>query len=193
MQLEAEALGTIRRKPKLYCIPLKRAPVKGGGPSQEGQELILEYMPAKDMEWVVDGVHMPWYQADVHWYIVGGQHTYQACVSIAAKEVLGSAGHKFYSEFDIIPVYSRDPDILIKVSNALNIQVKDKVVTKNFQSQLGNARAKWIEKGRLRPKKGSAKHDPAFKVTLLKHITPPFQNIENQCHCILYRRTADIH
>ena len=193
VQLEAEALGTIRRKPELYYIPLKRAPVKGGGPSQEGQELILEYMPAKDMEWAVDGVHMPWYQADVHWYIVGGQHTYQGCVSIAAKEVPGSARHKFYSEFDIIPVYSRDPDMLIKVSNALNIQVKDKVVTENFRLQLGNARAKWIEKGRLRPKKGSAKHDPAFKVTLLKHITPPFQNIENQCHCILYRQTADIH
>ena len=76
VQLEVEALGTIRRKLELYCITLKRAPVKGGGPSQEGQELILEYMPAKDMEWAIDGVHMPWYQADVHWYIVGGQHTY---------------------------------------------------------------------------------------------------------------------
>ena len=142
MQLEAEALGTIQRKPELYCIPLKRAPVKGGGPNQEGQELILEYMLQKEMEWAIDRVTMPWYQADVHWYIIGGQHTYQACVSIAAKEVPGSARHKFYTEFDVIPVYSRDPDMLIKVSNALNIQVKDKVVTKNFRSQLGNARAK---------------------------------------------------
>ena len=144
-------------------------------------------------KWAIDGVHMPWYKADVHWYIVGGQHTYQACVSIAAKEVPGSAWHKFYTEFDVIPMYSRDPDMLIKVSNALNIQVKDKVVTENFRSQLGNARAKWIEKGRLHPKKGGAKHDPTFTVILLKHITPPFQNIEIQCHCILYRRTADIH
>ena len=31
VQLEWEALGTIRRKPELYCIPLKRAPVPGGG------------------------------------------------------------------------------------------------------------------------------------------------------------------
>ena len=76
VQLEAKAFGTIRRKPELYYIPLKRAPVKGGGPNQEGQELILEYMPAKDMEWAIDGVGMPWYEADVHWYIVGGQHTY---------------------------------------------------------------------------------------------------------------------
>ena len=77
-------------------------------------------MPAKDMQWVIEGKTIPWYQADVHWYIVGGQHMYQACVSIAKKEVSGSDKHKFYTEFDVIPVYSRDPDMLIKVSNALN-------------------------------------------------------------------------
>ena len=41
VQLEAEAISTIRRKPELYCIPLKRAPVKGGGPEDEGEGLIL--------------------------------------------------------------------------------------------------------------------------------------------------------
>ena len=41
VQLEAEALGTIRRKPELYCVPLKRAPVKGGGPEDKGEGLIL--------------------------------------------------------------------------------------------------------------------------------------------------------
>ena len=94
------------------------------------------------MQYLNEGKTIPWYQADVHWYIVGGQHTYQACVSIVKKEVLGSARHKFYTEFDVVPVYSRDPDMLIKVSNALNTQVKDKVLTKNFCSQLKNARAK---------------------------------------------------
>ena len=76
----------------------------------------------------------------------------------------GLAMHKFYTEFDVVKVYSRDPDMLIKVSNALNIQVKDKVVTENFRSQLKNARAKWIEKGRPRPKKARAKHNSKFKV-----------------------------
>ena len=115
------------------------------------------------MMWAIDGVVIPWYQTDVHWYVVGGQHSYQACVSIAAKEELGSARHKFYTEFDVVLVYSWNLDMQIKVSNALNIQVKDKVVTENFRSQLKNERAKWIEKGRLRPKKASAKHDPKFK------------------------------
>ena len=95
---------------------------------------------------------------------MGGQHTYQVCVNIAKKEVPGSARHKFYTEFDVIPVYSRHPDMLIKVSNAFNIQVKKKVVTENFRSQLKNARAKWIEKGLSRLKKGGAKHDQKFKV-----------------------------
>ena len=164
VQLEAEALGTIRRKSELYCVPLKRAPVKGGGPEDEGEGLILQSMLGKDMQYLIEGKTIPWYQADVHWYIVGGQHAYQACVSIAKKEVPGSARHKFYTEFNVVPLYSRDPDMFIKVSNALNIQVKDKVVTENFRSQLKNARAKWIEKGRPRPKKVRAKHDSEFKV-----------------------------
>ena len=90
------------------------------------------------------------------------------CVSIAAKEEPGSARHKFYREFDVVPEYSQDLDMLIKVSNALNIQVKDKVVTENFKSQLKNAIAKWIEKERPRPKKAGAKHDPKFKVRTIK-------------------------
>ena len=154
----------ICRKPKLYCVPLKGAPVAGGRPEDEGEGLIPQAMPAKDMQWVIDGQTMPWYQADVHWYVVGGQHTYQACVSIMAKEEPGSARHKFYTEFDVVPVYSRNSDMLIKVSNALDIQVKDKVVTENFRSQLKKGRAKWIEKERPRPKKAGAKHNPKFKV-----------------------------
>ena len=134
VQLEAEALSTIQRKPELYCVPLKRALVNGGGPEDKGEGLILQSMPAKDIQYLIEGQTIPWYQADVHWYIVGGQYTYQACVNIAKKEVLGSARHKFYTEFDVIPVYSRDPNMLIKVSNALNIQVKENVVTENFRS-----------------------------------------------------------
>ena len=90
-----------------------------------------------------------------------------------AKEVPGLARHKFYTEFDVVLVYSRDLDMLIKESNALNIQMKDKVVTENFRLQLRNARAKWIEKGRIRPKKAGAKHNPTFKVIFLHHFTPP--------------------
>ena len=118
----------------MYCVLLKRTPVPGGGPEDEGLGLILQDMSRKEMKWVIDGEPIPWYQTNVQWYVVGGQHTYQACVSIAAKEEPRSTRHKFYTDFDVVPVYSRDPDMLIKVSNALNIQVKDKVITKNFRS-----------------------------------------------------------
>ena len=53
VQLEAEALGTIRRKPELYYVPLKKAPVPGGGPEDEGAELILQSMPGKDTQWAI--------------------------------------------------------------------------------------------------------------------------------------------
>ena len=61
VQLEAEALGTIRRKPELYCVPLKRAPIKGGGPENKGEGLILQSMPAKDMQYLIEGQTIPWY------------------------------------------------------------------------------------------------------------------------------------
>ena len=93
-------------------------------------------------------------------------------MSIAAKEELGFARHKFYTEFDMVSVYSRDPDMLIKVSNVLNIQVKDNVITENFRSKLKNARAKWIEKDRPRPKKATAKHNLIFKVSTNKLLYP---------------------
>ena len=44
VQLEWEVLGTICRKPKLYCILLKRAPVLGGGPEDKGLGLILQHI-----------------------------------------------------------------------------------------------------------------------------------------------------
>ena len=64
----------------------------------------------------------------------------------------------------IIPIYLKNPDMLIKVSNALNIQVKDKVVTENFQSQLANVQAKWIEKEKPHPAASGQRHDSEFKV-----------------------------
>ena len=66
VQLEREVLGTIRRKPELYCVSFKRVPVPGRGLEDEGLELILRQMPAKEMQWAVDGKPIPWYETDVH-------------------------------------------------------------------------------------------------------------------------------
>ena len=110
-----------------------------------------------------------------------------------AKEEPGSAQHKFYTEFDVVPVYSRDPDMLIKVSNALNIQVRDKVISENFWSQLKNARAKWIEKGQPRSKLAGAKHDPKFKVrvTVPMHTHP--LGFYSRLEYPSYRRPTNTH
>ena len=170
IELEHHALGMIRKKPELYCVPLKRGPgfkedASGVRVKDEGVDLILDKMPGmKDMV-VENGHQIPWYQASyLHWYIVGGQHTYIACREIGEKLEPGTERYDFYMNHKIIPVYSKDEDMLIKVSNALNIQVKDKVVTETFRSQLAAVRAKWIEKGRPQPVVGGGRHDSEFRV-----------------------------
>jgi hypothetical protein len=155
----------------LYCVPLKRVPRWKPDESgevlvkDEGVDLIMDRMP--DIKELVeeDGRQIPWYKGkNVHWYIVGGQHTYTTCTLIGEKELVGSDKYDFYMSHKIIPIYSKDEDMLIKVSNALNIQVKDKVVTENFRCQLTNVRAKWIEKGRPHPTAGEGRHDSKFRV-----------------------------
>jgi hypothetical protein len=171
IQLEHTALGIIRKKPELYCVPLKREP--GWKPDEsgellvknEGVDLIMDRMP--DIKELVeeDGKQILWYEnKNVHSYIVGGQHTYTACKQIGEKEEFGSERYDFYMNHNFIPIYSKDEDMLIKVSNALNIQVKDKVVTENFRSQLANVRTKYIEKGRPHPATGRGRHDSEFRV-----------------------------
>ena len=66
VRLEREALGTIRRKLELYCVPLKSAPVPGRGLEDEGPELIPHQMSTKEMQWAIDGQPILWYETDVH-------------------------------------------------------------------------------------------------------------------------------
>ena len=66
VQLEREALGTICKKPELYCVPLKRALVPGGGPEDKGPELTLRQMLAKEILWAMDKQPIPWYETNVH-------------------------------------------------------------------------------------------------------------------------------
>ena len=111
-------------------------------------------------------------------------------MSIAAKEIPEIARHKFYTEFDVVPMYSKVPDMVIQVSNALNIQVKDKVFTENFKSQLKNARANWIKKNCPCPKKGGAKYDAAFKELnqLLLYLQEIHMHGVIHFHCVLAAR-----
>ena len=56
IELEHHALGMIRKKPELYCVPLKRGPgwkdaAFGVKVKDEGVDLILDQMPEmKDLE-----------------------------------------------------------------------------------------------------------------------------------------------
>jgi hypothetical protein len=154
-----KGLGAIRKKPELYCLPMSGDPrVKDpvtGEIKLKGLEGLLRPMPALNVKFSLrqdDGTDklVPWYEDEgIHWYIIGGQHTFEACRELGEKEPQDSPMRQYYLNHDIIPVYADNKDTLIKVSNALNIEVKDKVAEVSFRSQLEKMRAKWIERGRI--------------------------------------------
>ena len=84
-----------------------------------------------------------------HGYIIGGPRKYKACCELGEKEPVDLKAQEYYLMHNIIPVFAKDADTLIKVSNALYIEVKDKVVEANYQSYLEWMRAKWIEEGKI--------------------------------------------
>ena len=93
---------------------------------------------------------VPWYEVeDIHRYIVGGQHTYKGCRELGENEPLDSPMQKYYLNHNVILVWSKDKYTLIKVSNALNIEVMDKVAKANYRSHLEKMQNKWIKKGRI--------------------------------------------
>lgn len=163
-----KGFGPIRKKPELYCLPLKRMPnsLADIGVIDEGLDLVMDSVPARDATVTEGGRVIPWFKAqNVHWYIIGGQHTFEVCNEIAAKEVVGSEKYELYTNHEIIPIFSKNADILVKVSNALNVSLKDKEAGSSFRSIWVRARAKWIEHNRPSPSKGGKQHEKAFKVS----------------------------
>jgi hypothetical protein len=104
-----KGFGSIRKKPKIYALPLKRRPV----PGDMSMEAVMDRMPDIDETIVEDGKEIPWYQGkNVHWYIIGGQHTVESFRKIARGEPAGSAQREELLKFEIIPVFSKDPAML---------------------------------------------------------------------------------
>jgi hypothetical protein len=54
-------------------------------------EAVMKRMPGMEEKIIEDGKEIPWYQGkNVHWYIIGGQHTVESFHKIASKEPVGS-------------------------------------------------------------------------------------------------------
>jgi hypothetical protein len=67
-----KGFGSIRKKPEIYALPLKRRPA----PGDRSMEAVMDHMPDRDEKIIEDGKQIPWYQGkNVHWYIIGRQHT----------------------------------------------------------------------------------------------------------------------
>jgi hypothetical protein len=66
---------------------------------------------------------------------------------IASGEPVGSAQREELLKFEIIPVFSKDPAMLTRVSTALNLNITDRVVKEVYRQNVELGRAKWIEGG----------------------------------------------
>lgn len=155
--------GAIRKKPEIHALPLKRAPRD----SDTGVDAVLDSMYKEtDTIDLPDGSPVLWWKhPDIHWYIIGGQHTVTACRELAKKFPDGSAQQKELLEFEVIPVFSRDPRVLVRVSNALNLNIAEKVAKESFWSCAELGRAAWKKAGCPEPHRGGGKASPAFVVS----------------------------
>jgi hypothetical protein len=107
---------------------------------------------------IEDGKEIPWYQGkNVHWYIIGGQHTVESFHKIASGEPVGSAQREELLKLEIIPVFNKDPAMLTRVSTALNLNITDRVVKEVYRQNVELGRAKWIEGGSPMPHRGGGK------------------------------------
>jgi hypothetical protein len=67
-----KGFGSIRKKPEIYALLLKRRPT----PGNRSMEAVMDHMLDMDEKIIEDGKEIPWYQGkNVHWYIIGRQHT----------------------------------------------------------------------------------------------------------------------
>jgi hypothetical protein len=149
-----KGFGSIRKKPEIYALPLKRRP----GPGDRSMGAVMERMPDMEEKIIEDGKEIPWYQGkNVHWYIIGRQHTRESFRKIASREPVGSAQREELLKFEIIPVFSKDLAMLTRVSTALKLNIIDRVVKEVYRQNVELGRAKWIEGGSPIPYRGGGK------------------------------------
>lgn len=129
-------------------------------------EAVMDQMPKETDELELpDGSKVTWWKhPDVHWYIIGGQHTVTACRELAEQFPEGSEAKKDLLDFEVIPVFSRDPTVLVRVSNALNLNIAEKVAKETFRSCAELGRAAWKRLGCPEPHRGGGKPSNAFLV-----------------------------
>jgi len=112
-----------------------------------------------------DGSRTTWWKhPDVHWYIISGQHTVTACRELADQFPVDSEARKDLLEFEVIPVFSRDLQVLVRVSNALNLNIAEKVAKETFRSCTELGQAAWKRAGCPKPHKSGSKPPSAFEV-----------------------------
>ena len=79
--------GSIRKKPEIYSLLLKRRPAL----EDRSMEAVMDRMPDMDEKIIEDKKEIPWYKGkSIHWYINGEQHTVESFCKITSREPVGS-------------------------------------------------------------------------------------------------------
>ena len=88
-----------------------------------------------------------------HWR----QHTVESFRKIASEEPVGSAQREELLQFEIIPIFSKDPAMLTQVSMALNLNITDQVVREEYCQNVELGQANWIKGGSPMPHRSGGK------------------------------------
>lgn len=102
--------GIVRKRLEIYCLLSLRKPTEANM-SLEGAMLSI---PSEDDMIKNNG-------NNIHWHIIGGQHTVKSFRKLANWHPQGSREHQDLLEFEVIPMFNKDPHLLTQVSYALNL------------------------------------------------------------------------
>jgi hypothetical protein len=104
-----KGFGSIRKKLKIYTLLLK----KKSTPGDRSMKAVMDRMPDMHKKINEDRKEIPWYQRkNVHWYIIGGQHTMESFRKVVSGEPIRSTQREELLQSKIITVFNKDPAML---------------------------------------------------------------------------------
>ena len=129
-----------------------------------GLDTVMKAMPliTNTMTLESDEVVPWWKNPAIHFYIIEGQQTYTACVELSKDSTLSVESRRELLNFYVVPIFSRDKLTFIRVSNALNLNLAEKIAKENFRSCCEQERAAWKVARYPEPHRGGGKPSSAF-------------------------------
>lgn len=166
--VEYGSFSSIRLRPAIFAVPLKRKPSDDEEDSgNSGMSVVVESVP--EFDFLLPGSSKRWFDTEEqHWYVIGGQHTVLACNRIAGTIAASDEERDYNLYHDVIVVHSVDASRFVALSSALNQTLKERDIMESYFNQLQRAREIWKnwEPPRPMPSILGRQHSEAHKVIL---------------------------